>query len=171
MAGGCGAAPPLRRQHAADPLETPPTATQQRLRSPVPPQVPAQLPPGATSSIAFVPGASNLLLFASPCQPELVQLYNFGLGSVLRTFQLPQPVSCLAACPRGGLLAFGLASGAVAVADAQGEASCQLTGHAQPVRALAFTSDGSQLLSAAGCTLFLWDRDALLKGAAAAAAR
>lgn len=116
---------------------------------------------GAASSVAFVPGATKLLLFCSPCAPGSVLLYNWALGSALRSFQLPLPVSCLAASPDGALLAFGLAHGEVVVADAQGEASCSLTGHTASVQALAFAEDGESLVSAAGSTMYVWKRDAL----------
>jgi WD40 repeat protein len=109
-----------------------------------------------------MPGAKHLLLFASPCQPRgEVLLFNWALKSTLRTFALPQAISCLAPSPDGSLVAFGLASGQVVVADAQGEGSCELSGHCRGVQALGFSADGERLVSAAGTTMYVWDRLAL----------
>jgi hypothetical protein len=121
-------------------------------------QVPPTLPPGVESRLAFLPSATHLLLFTSPCLGAAALLFDAAAGAPLRSFALPAPPAALAACPSGGLLAFGLADGGLLLADALGESFALLTGQAGAVAALAFAGCGrsQRLLSVSGEVLWAW---------------
>jgi hypothetical protein len=125
--------------------------------------VPTVLPPGVESRLQFLPSAPHLLLFSSPCLGAAALLYDTAAGAPLRSFALPAPPASLAASPCGRLVAFGLADGALLLADPTGDACAALTGQAGPARALAFAGAGGRapLVSAAGEVLWVWHADAL----------
>lgn len=68
-------------------------------------------------------------------------------------------VSCLAASPDGRLLAAGMAIGSVTLSDfSTGRVFARLHGHAAPVRAIAFSVDGSRIATGAlDGSVCLWD--------------
>ena len=121
-------------------------------------QVPDSLPPGAEARLAFLPHNPRLLLFSSPCLGTAALLFDAAAGVQLRALQLPSPAASLAAAPRGGWVAFGMESGDVLVADAEGEASAVLSGYVRAVRALAFGA-GGELVTGAGDSMWVWQPD------------
>lgn len=133
-------------------------AIQQKPSAAAAPQVPESLPAGAEARVAFLPHSPPLLLFASPCLGAAALLFDAAAGTQLRALQLPAPATSLAASPRGGWVAFGLESGDVMVADAEGEASALLTGHVRAAGALAFAA-GGELVSGAGDSMWVWQPD------------
>lgn len=128
-------------------------------------QVPSVLPDGVTSSVAFIPGSSALLLFTSPCLGPSALLFDFRAGSPFRQLQLSSIPTSLAVAPAGQLFAFGLLNGQVLLADAASESSTELracssrhVGVAGPaVQSVAFAVGGRQLLAAVGSVLTVWD--------------
>lgn len=123
------------------------------------PQVPDSLPQGVEPRVVFLPHSPRLLLFSSPCLGATALLFDAAANRPLRTLALPAPAAALAAAPCGRYIAFGMENGGVLVADTEGEASVELSGHIRPVRALAFGA-GGELVSAAGEAMWVWQPDA-----------
>jgi hypothetical protein len=130
-------------------------------------QVPVDLPPRATSCVAFVPGSASLLLFTSPCLRATALLFSYTQGAPLREVHLSGVPTSLAVSPMGQVFALGLQGARVLLVDAALGASSELLAcdggasdlscNARDVRSVTFLAGGRQLAAAVGGVLTVWD--------------
>jgi WD40 repeat protein len=88
-------------------------------------------------------------------------LLDTDTGAIAVSLRPQGHVTCLAASPDGLTLATGLAIGAVNVSDFEtGRQHTKLLGHTRPVRAIAFSRDGTRIATGAeDGSARLWDAD------------
>jgi hypothetical protein len=130
-------------------------------------QVPDELPPGATSHVAFVPGSSSLLVLCSPCLGTTALLFDHRAGIPLCELQLGGVPTSLAVAPGGQLLAVGLRHARVLLLDVptcgastallacDGGGGTEDSGETD-VRCVAFCGDGGHVVAAVGSLLTVW---------------
>jgi WD40 repeat protein len=95
---------------------------------------------------AFIDAAAVFGLDGSRVAYRMAALLDAATGDVVASLRPQGHVTCLAASPDGLTLATGLAIGAVNFADfATGRPGTRLLGHAGPVRAIAFSRDGTRI--------------------------
>ena len=68
-----------------------------------------------------------------------------------------QMVRSLALAPDGGALVLGGVQRSVYIVHTETGKTAELTGHCGPVVAAAYSADGRHFMTAAGCTLMVWD--------------
>jgi WD40 repeat protein len=106
------------------------------------------------ADIGFAPDGKRIMA----ASPSAIQLWDLDGREVARQW-VGEGIVCLDIGPQLGIAALGLRSGDVVIWDyAAGIEIRRLRGHTRPVRAVAFTSGGERLTTAADDqTLRLWD--------------
>lgn len=103
----------------------------------------------------FSPNEDHLI---SGARDSLVILWDYQTGLELSRIRFDLPVSCLAYHPTTPEIAIGLQNGECQIRDYRSkELLVTMTGHDRPVKSLAFSFDGTRLLSGASDNKFiLW---------------
>jgi hypothetical protein len=107
--------------------------------------------------VAFMPNKPGSIAYSCSSLSGRVVIYDFRIASVLRTVDLPQMVCSLATCSKSGVVAAGGSAGTVFLIDDSEVATHEFKGHLHPVKSVAFTLEGTSLVSAAGTSMYLWD--------------
>lgn len=84
-------------------------------------------------------------------------MFDFRTANVVQIISLPQMISSLSVSPVSGLVATGGADASVFLVDAGTGSWRELMGHLHAVQSVAFTSDGSCVLSAGDATMLRWN--------------
>lgn len=107
--------------------------------------------------VEFLPKRQSCVAFSCTRLCGQVVIFDFRTASVAQTINLPQMLYSLAVSPLSGLLAAGGAEASVFLIDGGTGTWRELLGHLHAVQSVAFTSDGSCVLSAGEATMLRWN--------------
>ena len=111
----------------------------------------------------FSPVDDNQILIAAPGSASgerrrpMVLFYDFVLRRTVRSLELNQPASTMAASPGGELLAVGTADRLVKLIDFEEGTFQDFVGHIDRVSTVAFSPDVSRLASTSHDEILMWD--------------
>ncbi|GFR42731.1 hypothetical protein Agub_g3650 [Astrephomene gubernaculifera] len=118
--------------------------------------------PDVPALLSFLGGGSKLLAFSSPLLLGEVVVYDYRLAAVVRRVTVPQMVRSMAVSHDGRAMLLGGMERSAFLAHMGTGNVHTLEGHAGPVMAVGFSSDGNQAISAAGSTMMVWEAPKLL---------